>query len=64
VPQIVYLKHNGPVRQGRAAPEATLAKLAVTQPHLGVDVRAFERLGTHRERFGLTLEQMTPAAFS
>jgi hypothetical protein len=24
---------------------------------------AFERLGTHRDIFALTLEQMTPAAF-
>jgi hypothetical protein len=24
---------------------------------------AFERLGTHRERFGLALEQITPAAY-
>ena len=24
---------------------------------------AFERLGTHRDFFGLTAEQMTPAAF-
>lgn len=35
---------------------------------LGVPVQAylawaFERLGTHREEFGLSLEEITPAAF-
>jgi len=24
---------------------------------------AFERLGTHREKYGLKMEEMTPAAF-
>jgi transposase len=45
-----------------------LLGIVATCRAIGVPVQeylawAFERLGTHRERFGLPLEQMTPAAF-
>ena len=47
---------------------AVFLGIVATCRALGVHVQeyltwAFERLGTHREHFGLTLEQMTPAAF-
>lgn len=47
---------------------AVLLGIVATCRALGVHVQeyltwAFERLGTHREQYGLTLEQMTPAAF-
>jgi transposase len=47
---------------------AVLLGIVATCRAIGVPVQAylawaFERLGTHREKFGLTLEQMTPAAF-
>jgi len=45
-----------------------LLGIVVPRRAIGVPVMAylawaFERLGTHRERFGLPLEEMTPAAF-
>ena len=36
---------------------------AISIPVQAAFASAFERLGTHRERFGLTLEEITPAAF-
>jgi transposase len=47
---------------------AVLLGIVATCRAIGVPVQAylawaFERLGTHRETFGLSLEQMTPAAF-
>lgn len=48
---------------------ATLMGLAATCRHLGVDPQAYftwalERRGTHRDVFGLTAEQLTPAAYA
>lgn len=45
-----------------------LLGIVATCRALGVPVQAylawaFDRLGTHREQFGLELEQITPAAF-
>lgn len=45
-----------------------LLGIVATCRAIGVPVQAylawaFERLGTHREKFGLTLEEITPAAF-
>lgn len=45
-----------------------LLGIVATCPAVGVPVQAyltwaFERLGTHRDVFGLRLEEMTPAAF-
>ena len=51
------------------APRAcVLLGIVATCRALGVPVQAylawaFERLGTHRERLGLPLDQITPAAF-
>lgn len=48
---------------------AILMGLAATCRHLGVDPQAYftwalERRGTHRDVFGLSAEQLTPAAFA
>ena len=47
---------------------ATLMGLAATCRHAGVDpfryfLWALERRGTHKDVFGLTAEQLTPAAY-